>query len=332
MPILENFDPASVGTPLQPLFPQLYDALLRLSPQSQNAAAKILKNRSIRFVLDTTTNYFVMGASAFGSSSGLNNQRFEVGLRAMERCWAAVFGYSVFFKWASDRFNAGQKGQTVAEPSALNDASAALRWAFSSRHGPEDLPWPTDLPAPSRPHADADLIVRTNATATRVIGFILLHELGHFDRFHFEPDKRFESLHPWEKEYEADAWAFRLETAELATNHEKANLATIPFALAVLAGINHREDDEHPSIANRIRRFYFNHLDPLYNKANGSLFNTAQMAVSTPLLALLHVRGFNLSEFEAKKDLDVFLSWWEEEMNKLPDPEFSSGETSDLPA
>ncbi len=320
MPVLVNFDPALVDTRLQPLFPNLYDSFLRLSPQSNAEAARIVKDRQIRFVLDTTTNEFVFGARARGLPVGLEKQRFEVALRAMERCWAAVFGFSVLFKWTSDQFNATKTGESVAAPATLDDALGSLRWAFSSRHGSEYFPWPTELPSPSSLDHHSDIMSRTNATAIRVLGFMLLHELGHFDRFHFEPHKRYETLHPWEMEYEADAWAFQLETATLASDHERANMVTIPFALAVLAGINHRKEENHPSIANRIRRFYFQHMEPLYRK-DGALFNTAQMAVTTPLQSLLYIRGFAPSSLEAPKDLDVYLSWWEGEMDRLPAPE-----------
>ncbi len=182
MPLIENYDPAKVVTPLQPLFPDLATSFLRLSPESQAEAVRVMQARSIRFVLDATTNDFVFSARAMHDGISAFYQRFDVGLRAMERAWAATFGYYIIFSWAADGHNARRQGLgLVPQPATLPEGVELLRWALSSRHSVEDYPWPAGLPSPSSPHADQKLMATVNAASVRVIGWILLHELGHFD-------------------------------------------------------------------------------------------------------------------------------------------------------
>ncbi|HWZ95015.1 MAG TPA: phage exclusion protein Lit family protein [Opitutaceae bacterium] len=317
MPLLANVDPLTVVTPLQPLFPQLVTSFLRLSPHSSAEAERIIKERSIRFCLDRTTSEFLYKASAFHDGTAPFFQRLHVGLRALERTWAAVFGYLVLFGWIAERHNARRAGHAdPPQPAALGDAAALHSWAFSTRHSDENFVWPTALPSPSHPHLDADLMTRVNATSVRVVGWMLLHELGHFERRHLEPPDPGKSIHPHDEEHEADAWAAALVTTPLDLDHCRTNLGSIPFALGALAAINHKETEEHPPIAERLRRYFRAHVAPLAT-TDPALFNTALFATTTPLQAILHVRGWSTQGFQPLQNLDEYLIWWEAEIEKL---------------
>ena len=309
MHLLENIDPKQVATPLQPLFPQLVTSFLRLSPHSQEVAKRIVDERAIRFHLDETTSEFLYEARAFHDGTAPFYQRFHVGLRALERTWAAVFGYLVLFVWMAERHNARRAGRAdTPEPEALGVAGQLHHWAFSSRHTDEDLPWPFALPCPSRPYPDAELMARVNATTVRVVGWMLLHELGHFERRHLEPRKDYP--HPHDDEFEADAWAAQVAVTPQDLDHCRTNLGSIPFALGALAAINHKSTKHHPAVADRLRRYFRAHIEPLAT-TDPALFNTALFATTTPLQAILHVRGWSPKGFQPLRSLDEYLTWWE---------------------
>ena len=315
MPRIENFDPAAVRTPLQPLFPELITSFLRLSPNSRETAEKIVKARGIRFELDASTNECLLQASAFHDGTVAFHQRFCVGLKVLERMWASVFGYYVLFKWTSDRFNTNlRKENPPPAPLALPYAIELLTWAFSYKHGSEMLLWPPHLPSPSCPLADDKLMRAVNAASVRTAGFILLHELGHFDRGHL--DSIGGSANPHDSEHEADDWASETATDSIANQHCQANLCTIPFALGFVAGISRRESPSHPATADRLARFYRKHICPK-TKGNGSLFNTALFATTTPLQALLFLNGIQPERLKMFPDLEEFLDWWQAEMDRL---------------
>ena len=160
-------------------------------------------------------------------------------------------------------------------------------------------------------------MARTESTAVRVVGWILLHELGHFERRHFEPEPEKQPLSPHDEEHDADAWASDLATTPPDSDLEKANLVSIPFALGAMAGINRHETAEHPAVVERLRRYYVAHILPL-EQTDHSLFNTALFAATTPLQALLHLRGWSPEGFAPLLDLDEYLTWWSDEMDKLP--------------
>lgn len=92
MPIIENMDPTKVETKLQPNFPKLIDAFLRLSPHSKKVAEEIMARRKLQFELDAETNDFLYAAAAMPVEKELIRQRICIGLRAIERTWAGLFG------------------------------------------------------------------------------------------------------------------------------------------------------------------------------------------------------------------------------------------------
>jgi hypothetical protein len=318
MPHIENFDPALVNTPLQPLFPNLVTSFLRLSPESQVEAERIMTARSLRFELDARTTDFLFAAGAMHDGIAPFHQRFVVGLRAMERTWAATFGYYVLFQWTADNHNARlKKLGPVSQPAALGDAVELLRGAFSSAHNDSDYEWPTGLPSPSTPHPDTILMSTVNASATRVMGWILLHELGHFGNGDNDlPPGTPPKFTAHEMEHRADAWATKVATMSLQSDHQLSNLVNIPFALGAIAGINHKASADHPSAAERLRTFYQTNIEPLA-ATNHSLFNTALFACTTPLQGLLHLRGWSPNGFQPLSDFGAFLVWWEAEYGRL---------------
>jgi hypothetical protein len=317
MPFIENIKPEEVETVLQPLFPDLVTGFLRMSPHSRAVAEKILSDRRIRFELDATSNEFLYEAVAMRTTAGLERQRFYVGLKAVERTWAAIFGYTILFRWTADRFNAKLNGRAMpAPPAALPFAIQGLKWAFSKDHNDELLPWPTDLPSPASPYADVAVMDAANAAAVRAVGWILLHELGHFDRGHLDITQSSDAPNPHKEEFEADEWAAAITTNPMELDHCQANLCVIPMCLGVLAGINWRESKTHPAFSARMLRIYNNHIVPkTHGKA--SLFNTALFAAMTPPQALLFLYGISAAELEIANDLDDFLPWWEKKMCEL---------------
>lgn len=220
MPLIENVKPEEVDTPLQPLFPDMVTGFLRLSPHSKTVAERVIAQRQIRFELDASSNEFLYTATAFLTVDGPVHQRFRVGLKAIERTWAAIFGYVILFQWTAERFNANlRKDPMPRAPDSLGSALQALAWAFSDKHEHEILLWPKDVPSPSSPFAGADLMRSVNATAIRAVGWILLHELGHFDLGHFDISQGKVAPDAHQQELEADEWAATTATQPIELEH-----------------------------------------------------------------------------------------------------------------
>ncbi len=318
MPLIENADPAAVVTELQPEFPSLITSFLRLSPHSKAVGEKILADRQLRFELDLSTHEFLFKGAAFHDGIAPFHQRFCVGLKAIERTWAAVFGYQVLFQWTADRFNANLSKQPLPPaPAALSAAIESLNWAFAKEHDDGLVPWPSTIPSPARPFPDPALMKVVNSTAVRTVGWILLHELGHFDRGHFDTKPgETPAVSDHEAEFEADDWAAETATNPIDLDHCKSNLCVGPFALGVVAGITRKESDDHPSAAQRLLRYYKQYIVPK-TFGDGSFFNTALFATTTPLQALLFMKGIHPGDLKIFADLDDFLPWWESEMDRL---------------
>ena len=324
MPLIENADPSKVNTRLQPLFPDLVTSFLRLSPESRAIAEEIIRKRSIRFELDFDTDEFLFSAGAYQTATGPDMQRLCVGLKAMERAWALVFGYHALTRWLIERHNAAIQGRAPAAPVALLEAFKLIEWALP-KDDPENpghpliIPYPPDLPAPSNPYPDAALMQEVSAASIRTIGWILMHELGHFDKGHFDrvPGAPYD---PHTEEYEADEWATVTAITPLVSSHSRANLAAVPYGMGIIAAINHIEDEEHPSLVNRLKRFAAAHVEPL-RAGDKILYNNVIFNCMSPLQTLLFLKtGGSLDQPPPSFDsLSEYLGWWDSEFSKPSD-------------
>jgi hypothetical protein len=321
MPLIEDANPEKVNTRLQPLFPELVTSFLRLSPESKAVAEEIVRKRGIRFELDFGTDEFLFSAGAFQTASGPVMQRLCVGLKAMERAWALVFGYHTLTRWLIECQNAVIQKRPAATPVALPEAFDLIEWALP-KEDPENpgtpliVPYPPDLPSPSTPHSDAGLMQEVAAASIRTIGWILLHELGHFDKGHIDrPIGAPHDLHA--EEYEADEWATATATTPFNSAHSRANLTAVPYGMGIIAAINYAENDDHPSLVSRLKRFASTHIENLlpHEKA---LYNNVIFNCMSPLQALLFLktRGVLAEPPPNSKSLSKYLEWWELEFSK----------------
>ncbi|MDO8540584.1 MAG: hypothetical protein Q7S40_09140 [Opitutaceae bacterium] len=312
MPLIESANPADVVTPLQPLFPKVLKAAYMVAPDRQKEITDVMARHNLRIQLHENTGEFTMEAVASPFYP-----RLSVGLGSLERVWAAAFGYIVLFEISAEQHRKRRAGKPVGKAShiALVEATTLLNWAFVAAHEGERLPWP-DAPSPSHPFPSADLMRSVETNFIAMVGWMLLHEIGHFACGHCDPVDSSEPAVPVEahrREHEADHWAHAQMTAVADPMICRGNICSIPFALGVIAGINHRATDSHPSLANRLKKYMTDFASPLA-ASQPDVRATVNMTAVVPLQALIALGGTFPANLAPFPDLNGYLEWWERTM------------------
>jgi hypothetical protein len=175
-------------------------------------------------------------------------------------------------------------------------------------------------------------IRKVNVLFLRAVGWMFAHELGHFARGHLDESDRILADGPIDRsaasalahirEHEADEWAHLHATSVPGSRTADASICTIAFALGVIGGVCHVVTEDHPPVADRIRRFYKGYLLPLWD-AKSNAYNTALYSAIAPLHALLYLNSWRptVVQFE---DFEAYLTWWETTMNILATPTTST--------
>lgn len=308
MPNIESANPADIITPLQPLFPKVVQAVYLVAPDREREIAAIVNRYGLRIQLHENTGEFTMQAVASSFYP-----RLMVGLGSLERMWAAAFGYFVLFKISAEQHRRRRAGEPVGKAThpALAEAVTLLKWAFKEAHT-ERLPWP-HAPSPSEPFPDKELMADVEKCFLSITAWMLLHEVGHFACGHCEPVDSTsvpdEVADSHRREHEADDWAHRQMLAVANDALLTGNRCSIPFALGVIAGLNHRETAEHPALADRLRRYTASYVDP-FRQTRPEVFATAHMTAVVPLQTQLALDDYFPALEKPFADLEDYLAWW----------------------
>ena len=308
-------DPRSVETPLRPILDQILAYPTAVAPDSAPEIQALIKKHSLRFELDVQTADFRFEAN----SGGIASARITVGLGALERTWAAAFAYTVLFSLYTDRHKARRSGRHVDSLSHphLENALTLINWAFFVQHRRQRLPWPDNAPSPSKPSNDHKQMRSTEIAFTGMVGWLLLHELGHFACGHC--DQHSQVVHEDSKtahrnEYDADQWAHRQVTRTKRDETRISATCAVPFALGVVAAVDYRPTDQHPAVADRIRSYMREFISPL-GQTERDLCATVHASAIVPLQAVLLQNGKLEKSTREFRDFEDYLLWWEKTLD-----------------
>jgi hypothetical protein len=303
-------DPATVDTPLQPVFSKILEAPMWAAPRSERRIAGVIAQHGIRLLLHIESHGFQMEATA-DTDGGSTTNRIVIGLGTTERIWAFVFAYTFLFLLTA---KAGTKSVNVrAVPNGF-EALQLLQWALLPAHASCRQPWPGNAPSPSYPLADAALMQRVNGIFLAVIGWMTLHEVGHFENgdLALNISTAYPPRDPHLEEFFADDWASASSLTGAVDLDYQQRACVIPFALGILAAINHRETDSHPAVKARLTHYVQKFINPL-EATDPKCFTTALATAIIPLQALLFACG-KLPETRAFPSWSAYIDNWDATM------------------
>jgi hypothetical protein len=192
-----------------------------------------------------------------------------LGIYHAERLWAAVFAYSRVFNIVSERGGDGIAFIQFDSRGADYDWMELLGRSLKRKWTVDEATLPKHLPNPAIPN-DTKVAIATSWFLD-VVGYMLLHEIGHLVRRHSEILASLRKSRPYgalredynKIEYEADEWAahWLLDTCRSQPyEHEFVKRSTaVSVALAILASreAEHRSwgGDRHPDPMDRLLRF-----------------------------------------------------------------------------
>jgi len=179
-----------------------------------------------------------------------------------------VWAYTYFYLAILDLLPKYPKGVEIDLISLeeIQPARGLAKWALECEKNKTQTAWPTGLPRPDVDDGSDDRISKAKPYFLHAVCFLMLHEIGHIHHKH--PTSRFvdrETSYKWE--FEADEWAadFMLRDWKNAGRGERdfiGRCTGISLGLAMLAGVEfyHRAaQDDHPTIAERLLRFFARH-------------------------------------------------------------------------
>ena len=235
---------SDLETPLEPLLEKL-GRYPNMVAREQSARLNDIKQAlSLRIRLIRGKGNLRLRA---GKDRHTGERYIKVGLAALERIWAYCYGFTFLFNLVKSR----PKGSLI-EMNNIPEASLPwelLRWAKVGEDKQVRFEWPNHFPNPGTASTDT-YVKNTDNFFIMVVGFLLLHEIGHHSLGHLDEP---EDLHQFvNQELEADDFAADLmltrcprESATDILFVARAN--GISTGLALLAGV----ELDHPVSAIR---------------------------------------------------------------------------------
>ena len=220
------------------------------------------RHEELRELIDSGISIGLDGNSPeFYIAANVEKREVILGLAALERVWA----YTYFYLAALDLLPNSPKG-TVIDITSIDEFQPArelARWALECEREKYQSPWPFGLPRPDIDDGSDDRIRTAKHFFLHAVCFLILHEIGHI-HFQHPPGKFVDAKTSHKFENEADGWAadFMLQYWEKAGRGQKdfiGRCTGISFGLAMLAGVefyHHAAQDDHPTIAERLLRFF----------------------------------------------------------------------------
>jgi len=294
------------GSPIDVLLAALAEAPFRLAPERQEELQRLIADRNINFQFDVQTHEMRFeGAELFGGI-GL----VYIGQRGLERLWAHTYGVIHVYR----RFQATGFTQPMLLSSTEEGriTGLLLDWAIDGEVNGNPASWPVDLPRPeANPEDDQGKL--TNELFLGLVGFAVLHEIGHIVRQH-QGDGLPKDV-KYRHEFEADEWAYdwvmehwreyipnipQIQPGDPLIFKKRCTLITGLFSLIAIHHVRQPRNVEtsgHPHTIDRLLRFLIKHA----NENNGLDSGLAWALASTAI-------NMHLSQFStgAWPDLDDF--------------------------
>ena len=246
----------AANSPLVPIANYIERAVNLAAPEKRERLRELRESLNIRFIVDVDN-----GGVTFSAVLSDNGSRYiKMGLAAMERLWAYCYGFTIIFDIARQRPQ-GALIEWKNEPDAAI-AWKLLRWAYRGEQKKRRLKWCRNFPNPGVRDIQG-YVENADKFFTLVLGFIILHEVGHHDANHF--DKYTTSGQRVRDELQADKFAFdmMLDAYPRGENEELVFIAranAVSTGLALLSGmelgINTSTERTHPKIPERLIKFF----------------------------------------------------------------------------
>jgi len=243
-----------VNSPIAPLLGPLAASVGQIVPEREAEFRRILKEHGIAIEIDVVSQDFYIGAH-------VKEKYVTAALAALERIWAYTYFYLATLELLR-KHGPGVEIDLAAIPEVQPARNLAI-WALICEKNKRQTPWPEGLPMPDTDASSDDRIGLTNAYFQNALCFIVLHEVGHIVRKHY-PSRFEDPQSAYKCEFEADAWAARFMLKKcLSTGRQEKEFigrcTGIALGLAMLAGVelyHHAAKDDHPTIAERLLRFF----------------------------------------------------------------------------
>jgi peptidase U49-like protein len=226
--------------PLEPLLEKLgkYPAMVAREQSARLNEIKQALSVRIRLIRGKGNLRF-----SAGKDRHTGERYVKVGLAALERIWAYCYGFTFLFDLVKSR----PQGSLI-EMKNMPEASLPwelLRWAKVGEDKQVRFEWPNYFPKPGAESTDT-YVKNTDNFFITVVGFLLLHEIGHHSLGHLDEP---EDLHQFvNQEFQADDFAADLMLTHCPRESVKdilfvARANGISTGLALLAGI----ELDHPA-------------------------------------------------------------------------------------
>lgn len=254
--VIEGGDISHCASPIAPLLDSIKKSVGWIIPERHGELRALIAS-GISIELDGDSQDFYIAAN-------VEKRKVILGLAALERVWA----YTYFYLAILDLLPKHPKGVEIDLISlpGIQPARGLAKWALECEKNKTQSPWPDGLPRPDVDDGSDNRISKAKPYFLHAVCFLMLHEIGHIHHKH--PISKFvdrETSYKWE--FEADEWAadFMLRDWKNAGRGEKdfiGRCTGISLGLAMLAGVelyHHAAQDDHPTIAERLLRFFAKH-------------------------------------------------------------------------
>ncbi len=254
--VIEGGDIGHCSSPVAPLLDSIKKSVAWIIPERHEELRALIAS-GISIELDGDSQDFYIAAD-------VEKRKVILGLAALERVWA----YTYFYIAVHELIGKYPKGEVidVASIREFRPARGLAIWALDCEKNKTQSPWPNGLPRPDVDDGSDDRISKTKPYFLHAVCFLMLHELGHIQHKH--PTSKFvdnDTSYKWE--FEADEWAadFMLNNWQKAGRGQKdfiGRCTGVALGLAMLAGVelyHHEAQDDHPTIAERLLRFFTKH-------------------------------------------------------------------------
>lgn len=247
MPVYYSQDFKSQLGQLEPLAERIATCPVNIAPERDADLQEVLNGRPVRYQIDVRD-----GKAGF--SVDPRTFVIKMPLAQLERLWAMTYGFLTAFKVASKHWPRSET--TVQEEPELQEPLELLSWTCRGFREGKRLGW-NHLPRPTAP-SDANRLENINRFFLGALGFILLHEIGHYVLEH--PSPQFQSDDESVKcEKKADRWAidwvFDKCPQEESARIFRGQCCTLALSLINLSEIHHAPQQwrlTHPPLVERI--------------------------------------------------------------------------------
>ena len=220
---------------------------------------ELQKKHNVRIRLDAKDHTFCIFAGI-----DENGGYIRIGLAVLERLWAYCYGFTVIVEIVKQTVP-GKIIELKDKPEAAL-AWKFLKWAYAGEKERVRYKWEEDFPMPGST-SDDPFVENTDKFFAMVIGFFILHEMGHIILGHLkEPIDPAKAI---SEELAADAFAARLMLERCPRDKEPdtlfiARANAIATGLTLLSGVEVEARNgvirDHPKVPERLLHFFNNHI------------------------------------------------------------------------